>query len=113
VINTIFLGDDNTSFCEMKSYKCISKVFGEILNLGQIDSIIKCTDLIVFLDVEEIRSRGDEYCDCLPPCSDTWYEPEISYASFPGRGFNRTSTYKRIEKKHKISPGMNIREYLK
>lgn len=65
------------------------------------------------LAIEEIRSRRDDICDCLPPCSDTWYEPEISYASFPGRGFNRTSTYKRIERKHNIGPGTDITEYLK
>ncbi|XP_057370230.1 pickpocket protein 28-like [Daphnia carinata] len=84
-----FKGDNETSFCEMQAYKCIAKVF------------------------EEIRLNDDDVCDCLPPCSDTWYEPEISYASFPGRGFNRTSTYKRIERKRKIGPGVDMTEYLK
>lgn len=62
---------------------------------------------------EEIRGRSDEVCDCLPPCTDTWYEPEISYASFPGRGFNRTRTYKRIMGKHSLDPGHETNNYLK
>ncbi|KAK4020504.1 pickpocket protein 28 isoform X2 [Daphnia magna] len=84
-----FKGDNETGFCEMQAYKCIAKVF------------------------EEIRLNDDDVCDCLPPCSDTWYEPEISYASFPGRGFNRSSTYKRIERKRKIGPGVDMTEYFK
>lgn len=63
--------------------------------------------------IDEIRGRGDEVCDCLPPCTDTWYEPEVSYASFPGRGFNRTRTFKRIVARRNLRPGPQTKEYLK
>jgi len=38
----------------------------------------------------------DPPCDCLPPCTDEWFEPEISYSSFPGHGFGLSRTYKRV-----------------
>uniref|UniRef100_A0A0P5S1Q7 Sodium channel protein Nach n=1 Tax=Daphnia magna TaxID=35525 RepID=A0A0P5S1Q7_9CRUS len=87
-----FKGDNQTKLCEINAYSCISEVY------------------------EDIHSRGDycgEICNCLPPCSDTWYEPEISYASFPGRGFNRTRTFKRIVARHNLNPGPETKEYLK
>ncbi|XP_057370231.1 pickpocket protein 28-like [Daphnia carinata] len=87
-----FKGDNRTKLCEINAYSCISEVY------------------------EDIHSRGDycgEVCNCLPPCSDTWYEPEISYASFPGRGFNRTRTFKRIVARHSLNPGSETKEYLK
>ena len=69
--------------------------------------------VILLKKAEEIRARGDEVCDCLPPCSDTWYEPEISYASFPGRGFNKTRTFRRIVARRKLNVQSNAGEYLK
>lgn len=62
---------------------------------------------------EEVRSHGDEICDCLPPCADTWYEPEISYAPFPGSGFTRTRTYKRLLSSFNLSSDMDSTAYFK
>ncbi|XP_046649312.1 pickpocket protein 28-like [Daphnia pulicaria] len=87
-----FKGDNQTKLCEIKSYGCIAEVY------------------------EGIHLRGDicgEECNCLPPCTDTWYEPEISYASFPGRGFNRTRTFNRIVARHRLDTGSETKEYLK
>lgn len=80
--------------------------------------IVQQTTSLIYLFscIEDIHSRGDycgKVCGCLPPCSDTWYEPEISYASFPGRGFNRTRTFKRIVARHNLNPGPETKEYLK
>ena len=65
------------------------------------------------LIAEAVRSQGDKTCDCLPPCSDTRYEPEISYASFPGHGFNLTRTFKRLVTKRNLSSGTDGTEYFK
>lgn len=56
---------------------------------------------------------GDEICDCMPPCSDTWYEPEISYAPFPGSGFNLTRTFRRIAEKRNLSAKTDSTGYMK
>ena len=65
------------------------------------------------LIAEKVRSQGDKHCNCLPPCSDTRYEPEISYASFPGHGFNLTRTFKRLVTKRNLSSGTDGTEYYK
>lgn len=63
---------------------------------------------------EEIRVQGDEMCqDCLPCCSDTWYEPEISHASFPGNGFNQTRTFKRLVEQRNLSSDTDSNQYFK
>lgn len=58
-------------------------------------SMYQCLDL----EYEKIRMDVDKYCDCPPPCTDEWYEPEISYATFPGNGFNLSRTHKRLKQK--------------
>ncbi len=60
-----------------------------------------------------MRSSGHEICECLPPCTDTRYDPEISYASFPGHGFNLTRTFKRLVEKRNLSTGTDGTQYFK
>lgn len=85
-----FLRGGNTSrLCEFTSYTCISNVY------------------------EDVRARGDKICDCLPPCTDIRYDPEVSYASFPGRGFNLTRTFKRLVQERNLSAGTDGTEYFK
>ena len=63
---------------------------------------------------ENVRNNGDELCyECLPPCTDIWYEPEISYAPFPGRGFNLSRTYRRLVNDLNVPAGTDGNEYLK
>ncbi|XP_046452018.1 pickpocket protein 28-like [Daphnia pulex] len=80
---------NDSRLCEMTSYTCISDVN------------------------EKVRSHGHEICECLPPCTDTRYDPEISYASFPGHGFNLTRTFKRLVEKRNLSTGTDGTEYFK
>jgi hypothetical protein len=68
---------------------------------------------ITYSSIEDVRSRGDDICDCLPPCSDTRYEPEISYASFPGGGFNLTRTFKRLVEGRNLSSSTDGTQYFK
>lgn len=63
--------------------------------------------------IEDVRARGDKICDCLPPCADIRYDPEVSYASFPGRGFNLTRTFKRLVQERNLSAGTDGTEYFK
>ena len=72
---------------------------------------IACISFKLFKYVDEIR-RGD-FCSCLPPCADIWYEPEISYASFPGYGFNLTRTYKRLLSAVNLTTDVDGNQYLK
>lgn len=60
-----------------------------------------------------MRLHGDTICGCLPPCSDTWYEPEISYASFPGAGFTKTRTFKRLVARRNLSADTASDQYFK
>ena len=55
---------------------------------------------------EGVRANPDklEYqCDCPPPCTDEWFEPEISYATFPGHGFKLSRTFQRLVDKINVS----------
>ena len=72
---------------------------------------IACISFKLFKYVDEIRR--EDICDCLPPCTDTWYEPEISYASFPGNGFNLTRTYKRLIEAVNLTANADGNQYLK
>ena len=51
-----------------------------------------------------MRRNGINTCGCLPQCTDQWYEPEISQAGFPGRGFNSSRTFTRLAEKLNIKP---------
>ena len=67
----------------------------------------------LFFFKETVREEGDQICDCLPPCTDVWYQPEISYASFPGHGFNLTRTFKRMVENLDLKPGTDGNAYFK
>ena len=57
---------------------------------------------------------GDTLCNqCLSSCSDVWYEPEISSAPFPGRGFNLTRTFQRMVAHFNLSVDLKVDEYIK
>lgn len=43
-----------------------------------------------------MRRNGVNTCNCLPPCIDEWYEPEISSSSFPGHGLSLSRTFQRM-----------------
>lgn len=103
-------GENKTGLCEINSFMCISKVYG-MYKIGKLHPKLYLI-LLYRLDSEEIHSRAEEMCDCLPPCSDTWYEPEISHAAFPGRGFNRTRTFRRILARRNVSLGVETNQYL-
>jgi hypothetical protein len=58
-----------------------------------------------------------EPCNCLPLCNAEWFEPEISYATFPGRAFfssnHSTSVLKRIATKLNLDSDTDLDQYLK
>ena len=62
---------------------------------------------------EDVRQNEDKICHCLPPCTDVWYDPEISYASFPGHGFNLTRTFKRLVTSLNLSSSTDSFQYFK
>lgn len=62
---------------------------------------------------DEVKLRGDEVCHCLPPCTEEWYDPEISSAPFPGNGFNLTRTFKRMVDSLNLSEAVDATEYFK
>ncbi|XP_032777886.2 pickpocket protein 28 [Daphnia magna] len=70
-----FRADPSMPLCDLGKYSCISEIY------------------------EELRRNGIHTCGCLPQCNDQWYEPEISQASFPGRGFNSSRTFSRLTEK--------------
>ncbi|KAI9565143.1 putative amiloride-sensitive sodium channel [Daphnia sinensis] len=84
-----FRADKGTKLCDLALYSCISDAY------------------------EDVREREDQFCSCLPPCSDVWYDPEISYANFPGRGFNLTRTFKRLVAGRNLSSSADGTEYFK
>ncbi|XP_046649315.1 pickpocket protein 28-like isoform X2 [Daphnia pulicaria] len=84
-----FKADIGTKLCNLDSYSCISDVY------------------------EDVRQNEDKICHCLPPCTDVWYDPEISYSSFPGRGFNLTRTFKRLVAGRNLSSNADSNEYFK
>lgn len=62
---------------------------------------------------ESVREREEELCHCRPPCTDVWFEPEVSYAPFPGRGFNLTRTFKRMVKDLKLEDDVDTTDYFR
>lgn len=53
-----------------------------------------------------MRRNGINTCGCLPQCNDQRFEPEISQASFPGRGFNSSRTFTRLTEKLNLEPDL-------
>ncbi|KAI9552640.1 putative amiloride-sensitive sodium channel [Daphnia sinensis] len=49
-----FRADRGTKLCDLASYSCISDAY------------------------EDVRQKEEVFCNCLPPCTDVWYDPEIS-----------------------------------
>lgn len=44
-----------------------------------------------------VKQHPDKYkCDCIPPCADEWFNPQVTAAPFPGEGFRKTRTFKRL-----------------
>ncbi|KAI9552641.1 putative amiloride-sensitive sodium channel [Daphnia sinensis] len=84
-----FRADRGTKLCDLASYSCISDAY------------------------EDVRQKEEVFCNCLPPCTDVWYDPEISYATFPGRGFNLTRTFKRLVAGLNLSSTTDSNEYFK
>lgn len=87
------IADNGTKLCDLDSYSCVSDVYGTLIVNHLVDDYL--TNKFLF-NSEAVRQYEDELCHCLPPCTDIWYDPEISYATFPGRGFNLTRTFKRM-----------------
>lgn len=69
----------------------------------------------IALVTENIRSDPETGgCDCPPPCTEEWYEPEISYATFPGRGFHLSRTFQRLATRLNLSANdVHTNSYIK
>lgn len=90
---SLLVAEKGVKLCELDSYSCVSDVYGMRI-IDSIDHQILNNKFL--LNSEDVRQHEDTLCHCLPPCTDIWYDPEISYATFPGRGFNLTRTFKRM-----------------
>lgn len=63
---------------------------------------------------ERVYSVGNGVCrNCLPSCTDVWFNPEISYAPFPGFGFNSSRTYERVKVALNLTNQTDENEFLK
>lgn len=112
--------DKGIKLCDLASYSCISDAYGnKRYTLHSCISLVNQKERHKFLlsstipCSEDVREREDQFCSCLPPCSDVWYDPEISYATFPGRGFNLTRTFKRLVAGRNLSSTADGNEYFK
>lgn len=62
---------------------------------------------------DEVVEFEDTLCDCPPTCSNIWYNPEISYAPFPGQGFPFSRAFERLTSNPNVNSRKFLKEYLK
>lgn len=93
----------------MDLYANITEIYGKIVLRESGGNVTRIPVFVVTVSVRQTPEHPDINCDCPPPCADEWFEPEISYSTFPGRGFNLSRTFKRLSSKLNLS-GIDVQE---